>query len=391
LTAPAGPQPRSRPSARSGAGPGIASRSGRTRRTVAPVLVRQIRNGIEESIHRGDVVESDASGELLRVLGDPGRIVTLRSSAKPFGVVALLEAGGRDAFDLQAAEIAIMAGSHSGEDLHVRTLQGLFRRAQVSQSVLACGAADMPLDKLTAARLARDGEKPGAIRHMCSGQHAVSILLSKLKGWPLDGYWQPEHPSQVAARASIARAFDVAPERIRTAVDGCGTPTYAFPLRAVARAYAFLAEPTAIAEDDPRRGVAKHLVTVRDAMVAHPELVAGTRDRLDTDLMKAMPGRVVSKSGAEALRGVAILAGSRASGAIAGATGLAVKIEDGGGFDRAGWAATVEALRQAGVLGSDAVKALAAYHRPITPDPFGRPAAEAIVEFELAPVGELIR
>ena len=35
----------------------------------------------------------------------------------------------------------------------------------------------MPLDALTAARLARDGEKAGPIRHMCSGQHAVSLLL----------------------------------------------------------------------------------------------------------------------------------------------------------------------------------------------------------------------
>ena len=54
---------------------------------------------------------------------------------------------------------------------------------------------------LTAARLARDGEKAGAIRHMCSGQHAVSLLLSRLKGWDLETYWQPEHPSQVAYRS----------------------------------------------------------------------------------------------------------------------------------------------------------------------------------------------
>jgi L-asparaginase II len=71
-----------------------------------------------------------------------------------------------------------MASSHSGEDFHVRTLQGMFRRAGVSQTLLACGSEGMPLDALTAARLARDGEKPGPIRHMCSGQHAVSLLLS---------------------------------------------------------------------------------------------------------------------------------------------------------------------------------------------------------------------
>ena len=100
-----------------------------------------------------------------------------------------------------------MASSHSGEDLHVRTLQGIYRRANVSQTLLACGAEGMPLDPLTAARLARDGEKPGPIRHMCSGQHAVSILLSKLKGWDPTDYWHDDHPAQVAYRAVVARAF----------------------------------------------------------------------------------------------------------------------------------------------------------------------------------------
>ena len=71
---------------------------------------------------------------------------------KPFGVVALIEAGGIEAFDLEPSEIAIMASSHSGEDIHVRTIQAMFRRAGVSQALLACGADGMPLDVLTAAR-----------------------------------------------------------------------------------------------------------------------------------------------------------------------------------------------------------------------------------------------
>ncbi len=294
----------------------------RTRRTAprpaprrgpaTPILVRQLRNGIEESVHRGDIVEADASGDLIRVLGDPDRVVTLRSTVKPFGVLALIEAGGIEAFDLGQAEIAILASSHSGEDLHVRTLQGIFRRVGVTQALLACGSEGMPLDPLTAARLARDGEKAGAIRHMCSGQHAVSLLLSKLKGWDPEDYWQPSHPSQAAYRAAVARAFAVKPEDLQTAIDGCGVETYGFPLREVARAYAMLADPAALPAKDPRRSLAGGLTIVRDAMLAEPEMVAGRHDRLDTSLMKAAPGRVISKAGMEALRGMAILAGPRA-------------------------------------------------------------------------------
>ena len=355
-----------------------------------PVLVRQLRNGIEESVHRGDIVEVDGSGRIVRGLGDPDRVVTLRSCVKPFGLVALIEAGGIAEFDLEPAELAIMASSHSGEDLHVRTLQSIFRRANVSQNYLACGSEGMPLDPLTAARLARDGEKAGPIRHMCSGQHAVSILLSRLKGWNPTDYWHDDHPAQLAIRTVVARAFGTTPANLRTAIDGCGMQTYAFPLREVARAYAMLAQPDGVPAGDGRRSLAPALTRVRDAMLANPEMVAGSRDRLDTSLMKALPGRVVSKAGMEALRGIAILPGTRASGTHAGPSGMAVKIEDGDGYERGTWAASVEALRQAGVIDNQALRALSRYHRPVTADPHGRPAAEAIPDFELAPLGELI-
>ncbi len=305
-------------------------------------------------------------------------------------MVALIEAGGVEAFDLEPAELAIMASSHSGEDFHVRTIQGMFRRAGVSQAQLACGNEGMPLDPLTSARLARDGEKASPIRHMCSGQHAVSLLLSRLKGWDLDSYWQSQHPSQVAYRAVVARAYSVKPEALRTAIDGCGLETYAFALRQVAQAYAMLADPSAIASRDARSSLAPALTQVRDAMLANPEMVGGRHDRLDTSLMKAAEGRLVSKAGMEALRAIAILPGPRVDTSGEGATGMAIKIEDGDGYDRGTWSASIEALRQAGVLDGQALRVLARYHTPTILDPHGRVGAEAIAEFELAPVGELI-
>jgi L-asparaginase II len=359
-------------------------------RIVPPVLVRQVRNGIEESVHRGDIVEADAEGRLIRLVGDPDRLVTLRSTVKPFGALAIIEAGGIETFDLEPPEIAILASSHSGEDLHVRTLQGVYRRAGISQSVLACGAEGMPLDALTAARLARDGEKAGPIRHMCSGQHTVSLLLSRLRGWDPTDYWKPSHPSQIEYRAAVARAFATTPAKLRTAIDGCGLETFAFPLHEVARAYAMLADPGAIPARDPRSELAPGLTRIRDAMLAHPEMVGGRHDRLDTSMMKAAPNRLVSKAGMEALRGIAILPGPRNGIHDEGPTGMAIKIADGDGYDRGTWAASVEALRQAGILDGAALRELARYHRPVTLDPHGRAAAEAIPEFDLAPVGELI-
>jgi L-asparaginase II len=354
------------------------------------VLVRQVRNGVVESVHRGDIVEADVAGRMIRVIGDPERLVFLRSTVKPFGLLALLRAGGQREFDLSVEEIAIMASSHSGEDVHVRTIQGMYRRIGVPQAALVCGTDATPLDALTASRLARDGERPSQLRHMCSGQHSALVLIAKLGGWELDGYWQAAHPAHEAYGEAVAAMFGIAPSALRTGIDGCGVLTYAFPLREVAKAYATLADPSAIPADDRRSVLARHLEVVRDAMMSHPELVAGTRDRLDTSLMKAAPGRVVSKSGMEALRGVGILRGRRGNGTEVAASGMAIKIEDGDGYDRGSWSASVEALRQAGVLEGQALRMLARYHRPPSIDPHGRIGAEAVPEFDLAPVGELI-
>ncbi|OGO56253.1 MAG: hypothetical protein A2V85_09425 [Chloroflexi bacterium RBG_16_72_14] len=380
-------RPPARPQRATAARPAARGRAAKW--IVPPVLVRQVRNGLVESVHRGDVVEVDATGRVLRVLGDPDRMVNLRSTVKPFGLMALLRAGGQREFDLVPEELAVMASSHSGEDVHVRTIQAMYRRIGIAQGLLACGTEGMPLDPLTASRLARDGERPGPLRHMCSGQHSVFILLAKLGGWELETYWQAEHPAHVAYQEAVAAAWNVAPNRLRTGIDGCGVLTYAFPLREVARAYAILADPSALPAGDPRAALERHYLTVRDAMLAHPELVAGTRDRLDTSLMKAASGRLVSKSGMEALRGIGILRGPRANGTEVPASGMALKIEDGDGYDRGTWAASVEALRQAGVLEGQALRVLARYHRPQYLDPHGRTGAEAVPAFELAPVGEL--
>jgi L-asparaginase II len=361
-----------------------------SRWSTPPVLVRQVRSGVVESVHRGDIVEVDVAGKVLRGIGDPDRVAFLRSTVKPFGLLALLRAGGRKAFDLTPDEIAIMASSHSGEDVHVRTVQAMYRRIGIPTSILACGTAGMPLDELTAVRLMRDGERPSPLRHMCSGQHSVFVLLAKLGGWDLDEYWTPEHPAHKAYAATVADMFDTKPADLRTGIDGCGVFTYAFRLREIARAYAMLAAPEAISAHDPRAVLAPHLETVRDAMRAYPELVAGSRERLDTALMKAVPGRVVSKSGMEALRGVGILAGPRHGTGETRPTGVALKMEDGDGYDRGTYAATVEALAQVGLLDPQAVRQLGRYHRPPSLDPHGNLAGEAIPEFELVPVGELV-
>jgi len=97
--------------------------------------------------------------------------------------------------------------------------------------------------------------------------------------------------------------------------------------------------------------------------------------------MKAMPGGC-RQSGVEGLRGLR----SWRSGP-AGASGVAIKIEDGGGFARA---ASAGPLRRCGRLGPGPSRAAClADIPPVALDPRGVPVGEAVPGFDLAPVGEL--
>jgi len=274
--------------------------------------------------------------------------------------------------------MAVMAASHAGEDRHVRLVQGALRAGGLTRSALQCGT-HTPFDAETAQRLARDGEPPNELRHNCSGKHAAMVLHAKAAGWDVDTYWQPDHPVQKLALEALAAVSGVPARRIATATDGCGVVSFAVPLRAIARAYAHLADPSGLG-DAPLR---EALTRIRDAMLAHPELVSGDRRQFDTDLMRAAPGRLVAKGGAEGLRSVGVLPGGR--GAETSAVGVAVKVEDGDAARRAGVAATCEALRQIGFLGEVELTQLAPYAAaPIRDLPRGEVVGEVRPAFTLA-------
>ena len=116
-------------------------------------------------------------------------------------------------------------------------------------------------------------------------------------------------------------------------------------------------------------------------------MVGGTHDASDTRLMRARPGAIVSKGGAEGLRGIGILAGAR--GAKSPAAGLALKIEDGDRSARANKSVSVEALGQLGVFDADALERLNEFHRPPVRDPRGVEIALTVPTFQLAPFSEM--
>ena len=142
------------------------------------MLVEVRRGPFVESRHRGHIVQVDVTGKVERGVGDPDYVTSLRSAVKPFAVTALLEAGGAEQFHLTDQEIAVMSASHTARTRTSARSRPCCAARASRQSLLACGSDGAPADTLTAARLAREGEAPGPIRHMCSGFHTSSLLLS---------------------------------------------------------------------------------------------------------------------------------------------------------------------------------------------------------------------
>jgi L-asparaginase II len=97
-------------------------------------------------------------------------------------------------------------------------------------------------------------------------------------------------------------------------------------------------------------------------MIRFPEMVGGSKDRLDTELIRAGKGRLISKIGAEGVYTVGVLPCPDWPNGF----GFALKIEDGDDR-RARPPAVIEALRQFGVLQKSELAALSSYSpTPIT-------------------------
>jgi L-asparaginase II len=346
---------------------------------VARLLVEVTRGDRVESRHRGSIAVVASGGELIASYGDVDELVFIRSAAKPFQLAPFVASGRFDAYDFPAPTeaLAIFAASHSGEDRHVRTVQALLRVGGLTREILACGLHP-PFDVETAHRLIRDGEPLTPLRHNCSGKHAAMVLHAKAAGWPIETYWQPDHPIQQLALDTLAAVSGVARSSIATATDGCGVVSFGLPLRGLALAFARLADPSGVSDPALRSALER----IRDAMMAHPELVAGERRRLDTALMRAVPGRLVSKAGAEGVAAIGLAAGARGRGQSA--AGLAIKIEDGDASNRARNVVSCSALRRLGVLADADLERLAEYASPPILDPRGERAGEVRPAFSLA-------
>ena len=270
----------------------------------ATQLVTLTRSNYPETYHWGWLVITAADGSPVYCTPDaPQKSCFWRSSAKPFQLLPLLQ--DFPDCDVSPEEVAVACASHVASAYHLRVVENLLHKAGLAQAHLGCGA-HMPMDNDEHRHLLCQGHSAEKKHNNCSGKHAAMLLHCVKRGWPIQNYLDADHPLQQRIFEAVKTYTQC--NNIGMATDGCGAPTYYAPLESFANAFGKL-------------GVAPEFETIRSAVKQHPVLIGG-EGRVDTAIISATDGTVISKVGADGL-----LCATRAGSG----EGLAIKIADGSG------------------------------------------------------------
>lgn len=340
---------------------------------IAEPLVQVTRGGISESRHRGHVVAVEPDGTIVAHLGGPQTVTYLRSSAKPHQAVPLIASGAADRFGFTEREIALACASHSGEPIHTEVVASMLKKIGLSPEALKCGTHE-PFSPDVARQLREKGEEPSVLQNNCSGKHAGMLALALHLGAPIETYDQPDNPVQLEIGKVVSQFSGIAIEDIAVGIDGCGVPVFGITVKAMAIMYARLVSPPKDFDEKIRDACAR----IVSAMTTYPELIGGTTNRLDTEIMRAAKGRLVSKVGAEGVYTVGVLPCEEWSRGF----GMALKIEDGDDH-RARPTVVIESLRQLGILFDESLEAVSRYAFFPVRNRRGDVVGEVTAEFEL--------
>jgi L-asparaginase II len=342
------------------------------------VLTRVYRGGLVESVHRGSIAVVDAHGKLLAFAGDPATRSCLRSAAKPFQAIPLLEYGGSEEFELTGEEIALTCASHGGEPVHVATAAALLRKGELDENDLLC-APHPPFDEKSGAELRATGEPPSPLHNNCSGKHAGMLLATQVMDVPSAHYIDAAHPLQTLMRSTLADFAGIEADDVPFGVDGCGVPAFYLTLYRAAYAYARLMGGAI-------ERYAESGASIVEAMTSFPHYVAGNWS-MTTPLMSAFSGELLAKEGAEGFYAMALAPSlcneltERLRLDDDRAIGIALKIEDGS-MDRGRDPAILHLLTLLG-LDIDVRPALQPFRHRTLHNYAGTVVGEVRSEFEL--------
>lgn len=278
------------------------------------ILVNVDRNNFYESSHRGWVAVSNNNGKLISGTHKKYPEFFLRSTIKPVQALPFLFCDALNNFGFGIKEIAVLCSSHSGEEIHIKTVKNILEKIKLKESDLKCGT-HLPYSPEVANDFIIKNKKPTEVYCNCSGKHSGMLATCLINGWSINDYYDYSHPLQKEIRLHLKNLTNMDSDKFKWGIDGCGIPTYSLPLNKLAEIFAKISNPNSNLSPKYQ----KYFELIKKAFFEYPEIIAGT-NRVDTQVMTAERGKYISKIGGEAVLGFGIPGKN---------IGFAIKLEDG--------------------------------------------------------------
>jgi len=320
-------------------------------------------------VKRGNRVESrhcihaavvNKHNELVAKVGNPHFSTYFRSSAKPYQTLALFRSGVIDHFDFSEKEIALISSSHNGEDFHVGGVRKILKQTGTKEIDLKCGYHP-PYFQSAAEKLYQQKQEKNPIYNNCSGKHAGMLAACVYHNYDLLTYLKPDHPHQKLIRNIVSEFSEIPFNDLNIAIDGCGVPVFYLSLAQMANMnvkYVMNQE--------------KAIKRIFNAIIKYPEYLAGT-DRFDTEFIRILQDRAITKVGAEAIQSFMFLEPEP--------LGVVIKNEDG--QFRGVESASIEILLQLKLITETEAENLRKFWRPRLKNHAGTLVGEIIPDIEI--------
>ncbi len=229
------------------------------------LLVKTEREGYIEKLHYGFVWVIDEEFNIVFKQGeDYNTPFPFRSGAKPLQASVLTDCGCFGHFGLTHRELAVICASHTGEEEHVQAVRSVLEKIGLNEKHLQC--------------------TPKTPKNNCSGKHAGMLAVCVKNNWDINTYTEKNHPLQLRIMRKI-RELCMLNESPGVVKDGCGAPVPVLPHYNMGIGYLNLFL------DGKYRDIKK-------AMAEYPYIVGG-KNKIDTELMRAEPGKLIAKVSAE--------------------------------------------------------------------------------------------
>jgi len=251
------------------------------------ILYETYRGKILEKQHFGFVLAVDKNENIFYKTGDDeNNKFWFRSAAKPMQASLIIQSGAYKKFNMTLQELAVCCASHSGTAEHVECVESILNKIGLSENHLLCGVAE-PLDKSSRDTILIAGKNFSTLHNNCSGKHAGMLAVCVANNWDIKTYTDYSHELQKIIKTSIADFCNYPESEIDFEKDGCGSPVHSMPHYKMGIGYINLFND-------------KNYVNIKQAIKQYPVL-AGGNSRLDTEIIRATKGKLISKVAAEGL------------------------------------------------------------------------------------------